>query len=100
MRSTSPPSMDGRVVIGEAKCVAALGRRRESNRAIQKLIRVSDLVGADEIVLATTAAGPWEEKDTSQLLTAAGGHRWRFGTAPRIRVMTDLRDSPQIILLN
>ena len=47
--------VDGRVVIGEAKCVAALGTRRESNRAIQKLIRVSDLVGADEIVLATTA---------------------------------------------
>ena len=92
--------VDGRVVIGEAKCVATLGTRRESNRTIQKLIRVSDLVGADEIVLATIAPDPWEEKDTSQLLTASTRHKWRFRTAPRIRVMTDLRDNPRDNLLN
>jgi hypothetical protein len=92
--------VDGRVVIGEAKRIATLGTRRDSNHAIQKLIRVSDLVGADEVVLATTAAAPWDERDTRQLLKATGGHRWKFGTAPRIRVMTDLRGDPQISLLN
>lgn len=92
--------VDGRVVIGEAKRIASLGTRRETNRAVQKLIRVSDLVGADEIVLATTAPGPWEDLATGQLLTATAGHRWRFGTVPRIRVLTDLRGNPQNTLLN
>jgi hypothetical protein len=98
-RSTSPPWWTG-VVIGEAKRIASLGTRRETNRAVQKLIRVSDLVSADEIVLATTAPGPWEDLATGQLLTATAGHRWRFGTVPRIRVLTDLRGNPQNTLLN
>jgi hypothetical protein len=67
--------VDGRVVIGEAKRIASLGMRRETNRAVQKLIRVSDLIGADEIVLATTAPGPWEDLAAGQLLTATAGHR-------------------------
>ena len=92
--------VDGRVVIGEAKRIASLGTRRETNRAVQKLIRVSDLVGADEIVLATTALGPWEDLATGQLLTAVTGHRWRFGMVPRVRVLTDLRGTPQNTLLN
>jgi hypothetical protein len=92
--------VDGRVVIGEAKRIASLGTRRETNRAVQKLIRVSDLVSADEIVLATTAPGPWEDLATGQLPTATAGHRWRFGTVPRIRVLTDLRGNPQNTLLN
>jgi hypothetical protein len=85
---------------GEAKRIASLGTRREANRAVQKLIRVSDLVGADEIVLATTAPGPWEDLATGQLLSATAGHRWRFGTVPRIRLLTDLRANPQNTVLN
>ena len=92
--------VDGQVAIGEAKRVATLGTKRESNRAIQKLIRVSDLVGAGEILLATTAPGPWDKKDTGQMLKAAAGHKWRFGTVPRIRVMTNLRENPQSNLLH
>jgi hypothetical protein len=92
--------MDGRIAIGETKCVATLGIRKESNRTIQKLIRISDLVGADEILLATTAPGPWDTKDISQLLKAVAGKKWRFGTAPRIRVITDLRSIPQNKLLD
>ncbi|MDQ2873560.1 MAG: hypothetical protein M3Y33_01505 [Actinomycetota bacterium] len=60
--------VDGRVVIGEAKRITSLGTRRETNRAVQKLIRVSDLVGADEIVLATTAPDPWEDLATGATL--------------------------------
>lgn len=92
--------VDGRVVIGEAKRIASLGTRRETNSAVQKLIRVSNLVGADEIVLATTAPGPWEDLATRQLLTAVAGHRWRFGMAPRVRVLSDLRGTPQNTLLS
>jgi hypothetical protein len=92
--------VDARVVIGEAKRIASLGTRRETNRAVQKPIRVSDLVSAEEIVLATTAPGPWEDLATGQLLTATAGHRWRFGTVPRIRVLTDQRGNPQNTLLN
>jgi hypothetical protein len=68
--------------------------------SVQKLIRVSDLVGADEIVLATTAPGPWEDLATGQLLSGIVGHRWRFGTVPRIRLLTDLRANPQNTVLN
>ena len=92
--------VDGRVVIGEAKCVATLGTRREASRSITKLLRISDLLGADEILLATTAPGPWEKSHIDQLLTASAGHKWRFGPVPGIRVMTNLRDNPQNDLLH
>ena len=67
---------DGRRIIGEAKRVATLGTRREGNQAIEKLLRISDLLGADEIVLATTATEPWEEGDrpTSCLKRRPGIH--------------------------
>lgn len=81
--------VDNRLLIGEAKRNACLGTSgREANKAIQKLLRVSDLLGADEIVLATTAPGPWKDSETAQLLKAAAGHAWRFGRTPQIRVMT------------
>jgi hypothetical protein len=92
--------MDGRLIIGEGKCIATLGTRREANQAIAKLLRVSDLLGADEILLGTTAAGPWEKSDTDRLLKAMAGHRWRFGKAPQVRVATGLRDNPQTELLD
>ena len=91
--------VNGRLLIGEAKRVADLGTKKETSKAIQKLLRVSDLLGADEIVLATTAPGPWKENQTAQLLKAAAGHAWRFGKTPQIRVMTNLRDHPQSNLL-
>lgn len=87
--------VDGRLVIGEAKSIATLGNRRAANLAIAKLIRVSDLLGADEILLATTAPGPWKNNETDQLLKAMAGHRWGFGRVPDVRVMTALRDHPQ-----
>lgn len=90
---------DGRVIIGEAKCVATLGTRREASRSITKLLRISDLLGADEILLATTAPGPWKESDIDQLLKASAGHKWRFGIIPRIRIVVNLRDNPQNDLL-
>jgi len=91
--------VDGRLVIGEAKSVASLGTRREASQSIGKLLRVSDLLGADEILLATTASGPWKKSETDQLLKATAGHRWKFGRIPQIRVVTDLRDDPQNQLL-
>jgi hypothetical protein len=91
--------VDGQLVVGEAKCVASLGTSKQANRAIAELLRVSDLLGADEILLATTAPGPWKNTETSRLLKTTAGHGWRFGKVPQIRVMTDLRDSPQNELL-
>ncbi len=91
--------VDGRLVIGEAKCVPTLGTKKESNKAIAKLLRISDLLGADEILLATSAPGPWKESQTDQLLKATAGQSWRFGKVPQVRVMTDLRAAPQSSLL-
>jgi hypothetical protein len=91
---------DGRVVLGEAKCVATLGTRKEANQSITKLIRIGDLLGADEIVLATTAAEPWPSTEIDLLIKRAATHRWRFGTTPALRVMTNLRDNPHTVLLD
>ena len=90
---------DGRLIIGEAKCVPTLGNNKESGQAIAKLLGVSDLLGADEILLATTAPGPWHERDTCRLLNRAAQHGWKFGKAPLIRVLTNLRDDPRDELL-
>lgn len=92
--------VDGRLAIGEAKCAASLGTNKKANQTIAKLLRVSDLLGADEILLATTASGPWREKETEQLLKATGGHTWRFGRVPQVRILTDLRDNPKSELLS
>lgn len=91
---------DGRVIIGEAKCVATLGTRKEANQAIAKLLGVSDLLGADEILLATTAPGPWKADEATRLLQKTAERSWRFGKVPRVRVLANLRDSPQNELLD
>jgi hypothetical protein len=92
--------VDGTLVLGEAKCVSHLGTRRAVNKSIAKLIRISDLLGADEILLATTAPGPWKATDTELLTQAIAMHEWRFGLQPRIRVVTDLRSKqPQNVLV-
>jgi hypothetical protein len=87
--------VDSRLVVGEAKRVATFGTKNEGNKAIRKLLRVSDLLGADEILLATSAPGPWKERQTDQLLKATAGHSWRFGKVPQVRVLTDLRELAQ-----
>jgi hypothetical protein len=92
--------VDGRLLIGEAKCVATLGTKREANQAIGKLLRVGDILGADKIVLATTAPGPWKASEIDQLLKAAAGNTWRLGKTPQVRVITDLRNEPRNELLS
>ena len=90
---------DGRLIIGEAKCVATLGSKKESDKAIAKLLDISDLLGADEILLATTALGPWLERDTYRLLNRVAERSWRFGQTPLVRVLTNLRADAQNELL-
>jgi hypothetical protein len=90
---------DGRLIIGEAKCVPTLGSAKEAGQAIAKLVDVSDLLGADEILLATTAPGPWLERDTRLLLNGVAQRTWRFGKVPLVRVLTNLRDDPRDELL-
>ena len=90
---------DGRLIIGEAKIKPHLGTRNEATKSIAKLLRVSDLVGAEEIALATTALGPWRKRDIDYLLKEIARRKWRFGKVPRVRVLTSLRDNPQNELL-
>jgi hypothetical protein len=90
---------DGRLAVGEAKCIPELGTNKEAGKAIAKLIDVGDLLGADEILLATTAPGPWLERDTRLLLGRIARRRWRFGQAPLVRVLTNLRNDPQVEVL-
>ena len=65
---------------------------KEASQATAKLIDISDLLGTDEIPLATTAPGPWHERDTGLLPNEVARHSWRFGKAPPVRVLTNLRD--------
>ena len=91
---------DGRLIIGEAKCVPTLGSKKEEvGQAIAKLLDASDLLGANEILLATTAPGPWLESDTCLLLAGVAQRSWRFGKVPQVRVLTNLRDDPRDELL-
>lgn len=91
--------VDGRLAVGEAKCVATLGTNKEASQAIGKLLAVSDLLGADEILLSTTAPGPWKERQASQLLEAVARRNWRFGKTPQVRVLTNLRGESRNELL-
>ena len=86
---------DGRLIIGEAKCVSALGSNMEASQATAKLIDISDLIGADEILLATTAPGPWRGRDAGLLPNEVARHSWRFGKAPPVRDLTNLLDDPR-----
>jgi len=65
---------DGRLIIGEAECVPAFGSNKEASQAIAKLTGISDLLGTDEILLATTAPRPWHERDTGLLLNEVARH--------------------------
>ena len=90
---------DGHLTVGEAKRVPTLGTNREAEQTVGKLIEVSDVLGADEIVLATTAPGPWPERDTRRLLDKIAKRNWRFGQAPLVRVLVNLRVDPQTEIL-
>jgi len=90
---------DGRLIIGEAKCIPTLGTNKESGWAIAKLLEVSDLLGADQIMLAATAPGPWHERDIRRLQDRAAQRNWRFGKPPLVRMLTNLRDNPRDELL-
>ena len=83
------------VIVGEAKCVPAFGSNKEASQATAKLIDIRDLIGTDEILLATTAPGPWHERDTGLLSNEVTRHSWRFGKAPPVRVLTNLRNDPR-----
>jgi len=48
-----------------------------------------------DIFLATTAPEQWLERDTRLLLTRNGPAQLEIGTAPTVRVMTNLRDDPR-----
>jgi hypothetical protein len=90
---------DDRLTVGEAKCVASLGTAKATSQAIGKLLSVSDLLGADEILLATTAPDAWKAGETAQLLSAVAKRKWRYGKAPQVRVLTNLRGKPRNELL-
>jgi hypothetical protein len=67
----------------------------EASQATAKLIDISDLIGADEILLATTAPGPWRGRDAGLLPNEVARHSWRFGKAPPVRDLTNLLDDPR-----
>lgn len=83
--------VDDRLVIGEAKIQAELGSGRKRAGSITKLVRVANVLAADEIALCTTAPAPWKQEDIDLLSAELAAARWRTGVVPAIRVLADLR---------
>jgi len=82
--------VDGRLIVGEAKRNAEVGTDKVRKTA-EKLIRVADVLGADEILLCSTATGPWKTSEVEMLLSAITRQEWRYGSEPKLRIITDLR---------
>lgn len=79
-------SVDGQVVVVEAKANGSYGTQPERRRQIAKVIRVARLLGADRICLATSEPS-WSAGDVEHLRSEASRVR---PFAPDVEVLTDL----------
>jgi len=81
--------VDGRVVVGEAKSNGQLGSgRKGTGRASANLVRIAQLLTADEIVLATSepAWAPGAIPAVERALAAG----WQDGPTPKITELVDV----------
>jgi hypothetical protein len=68
--------VNGRIVVGEATTNRSLEQRLPQTRVrLQRLRRVAEVITADEVVLATTAAA-WGPTLVAEAQSILGGNRW------------------------
>jgi hypothetical protein len=86
---------DNRLLVAEAKKKPEI-RPADLKKTITKMVHVSDVLGADEILLCTPVAAPWKTGDVNAFVARIRHHQWRLGLQPSLRVLTDLRGDAQI----
>lgn len=85
--------LDGEIVIGEAKSNSRLrAGRKGTAKAAQDLVRVAQLLSADQIVLAT--AMPAWAPGVLAAVEHAIATEWRIGPAPRVVEETSMITPP------
>jgi hypothetical protein len=81
---------DDDLIVAEAKSNDALGGgAREIRRAAAKRVRLAEVLGADQIILATTEAR-WSASSITAIRSAVTGHAWPAGLRPTVRLITSL----------
>lgn len=81
---------DEKLVVAEAKRSSSLGTgRREIERSAFKRIRLADVLGADELILATSRE-QWDKSTLSAVCAARERLSWDGRDAPTLRVITGL----------
>lgn len=81
---------DDDLIVAEAKSNDALGGgTRAIRRAAAKRVRLAEVLGASQIVLATTE-GQWSSSSITAVRDAATGHPWPANLSPTVRLITSL----------
>jgi hypothetical protein len=81
---------DDDLIVAEAKSNDALaGTAREIRRAAAKRVRLAEVLGANQIILATTEA-QWSASSITAIRSAVTGHAWPAGLRPTVRLITSL----------
>jgi hypothetical protein len=81
---------DNSLVIAEAKSNDTLGSNpREIKRAAAKRVKLTDVLRADQIILATTQQ-VWNASSVTAMRDAVNGHPWGAGLPPSVRLVTGL----------
>ncbi|MDI9895680.1 hypothetical protein QM797_13220 [Rhodococcus sp. IEGM 1381] len=81
--------VDGSVVVAEAKSTDELDSGSNQKKAAKKRALLSEIFGADEIVLATTK-NSWKPSSIEAINVAVEQHNWRNSRRPRIREIVGL----------
>jgi len=81
---------DDDLIVAEAKSNDALGGgTREIRRAAAKRVRLAEVLGASQVVLATTEE-QWNASSITAIRDAVTGHPWPAGLSPKVRLITCL----------
>lgn len=82
---------DNQILVGEAKCIDHIGASSQKRKdAANKLVRVAQFLHADQIVLASSAEGPWRQASVDTLANIVNHADWSYGPRPRIRLITEI----------
>jgi hypothetical protein len=81
---------DDVLIVGEAKSNNNLGVDTANEaKSVQLRLRLADIFGADEILIATTESR-WKERSLTAIKSAMESYAWPDGLAPRLRAVTSL----------
>ena len=80
---------DGQLIVGEAKSTDSLGAGKVGSAKAAKLVRVARLLGADQVLMATTA-GSWAAASLDAVRASLNAETWPTSRRPGVQLMTGL----------